>query len=68
MTKSLTLTEARAKNRLKNFVAQQEKLGMPAVDVREFDETLVGVIKPRQSKGRTSRSASSGSSTGKRTR
>jgi hypothetical protein len=61
----LTLREARETGRLKEFVRQQEALGIDNADKGEFDAIIKRAVTQPRSEGRTSRSASRGGSTGK---
>jgi hypothetical protein len=64
----LSLSAAIKKGQLDQFVAEQEAAGLGPIDRAEFDGAVSRVVKAQQSVGRTSRSASGGNSTGKRTR
>lgn len=64
----LTLQTALSEGRIEEFVAQQEARGIGPIDRAEFDVAVTKVIKARQSKDRTSRSASGGNSNGTKTR
>jgi hypothetical protein len=64
----LSLSEAIKKGQLDQFVAEQEAAGVGPIDRSEFDGAISRVIKAQQSIGRTSRSASGGNSSGRRTR
>ena len=64
----LTLAQAMKDGRLQEFIAQEEAQGRGPIDRPEFDRAASGLIKAPPPKDRTSRSASVGSSTGKRTR
>ena len=63
-----TLKETLSKNRLEEFIAQEEARGVGPVSRADFDALNVALIKAPQSRGRTSRSSSGGGSTGKKTR
>jgi hypothetical protein len=63
--KHLSLSDAQKQGRLADFVRQEEtRLGNGA-DPKEFEAALSSIIKPRQSKDQTSRSASRDGSRGK---
>lgn len=64
----LTLLEAKKSGRLKEFIAEQEAAGIGPIDRAEFDIAVGELIKARQSQDQTSRSASHGNSSGKKTR
>jgi hypothetical protein len=64
----ITLADAIKTGRLNEFVDQEEARGVGPAKRAELDRALAKVIKQRQSADRTSRSASRGGSTGKRTR
>jgi hypothetical protein len=64
----LTLAEAIKANKLSEFSAQEEARGIGPIDRAEFDGAVSKLIKERQLGDQTSRSASVGNSSGKRTR
>jgi hypothetical protein len=64
----LPLAKARETNRISEFVAQEEARGVGPIDRAEFDGAVTKVVKERPPKDRTSRSASGGNSSGKKTR
>lgn len=64
----LTLAKALKSGRLKEFIAQEEARGVGPAELAKLDHALAALIKSPRSKGQTSRSASGGGSTGKRTR
>lgn len=64
----ITLAEALKEGRLHEFVAQEEARGVGPAERGDLDRALEAVIRQPQSADRTSRSASRGGSTGKRTR
>jgi hypothetical protein len=68
----MTLTQAIRTGRLAEFIAQEEKRGIGAVDRAELDRVIHILatipIKPTRSTDRTSRFPSAGGLTGKRTR
>lgn len=64
----ITLAEALKEGRLHEFVAQEEARGVGPAGRDDLDRALGAVIRQPQSEDRTSRSASRGGSTGKRTR
>ena len=59
----LTLSEARKTGRLQEFIAQEEARGIGPAEKRDLDRLIATAVKPKQSKGRTSRSASDDGST-----
>jgi hypothetical protein len=65
---TLTLSAAIQTGRLEEFAAQEELRGVGPIDRAEFDGAVSGAIKAPPPKGRTSRSAYAGNSSGKRTR
>jgi hypothetical protein len=65
MADPLTLKRALESDRLDEFIREQEAAGVGPADKREVMNALEAVIKPRRSKGRTSRSSSRGGSSGK---
>jgi hypothetical protein len=64
----LPLAKALETNRISEFVAQEEARGIGPIDRADFDGAVERVIKAQRSEGRTSRSASGGNSSGKKTR
>ena len=58
MDKPLSLRQAIKTGQLGAFIDQEERRGVPPVDVAELDETLVVAIKPPRSEDQTSHSAS----------
>jgi hypothetical protein len=64
----LPLAKALETNRISEFVAQEEARGIGPIDRAEFDGAVAKVIKAQRSEDRTSRSASGGNSSGKKTR
>lgn len=64
----LTLAEAIKTNQLERFVQQEEARGVGPIDRAEFDTLLKKAATTPQSEDQTSRSASVGGSSGKRTR
>ena len=64
----ITLHEAIKTDRLEDFIQQEEARGIGPISRLELDQKIAALIKAPQSEGRTSRSPSAGSSTGKRTR
>jgi hypothetical protein len=64
----LSLSDARRFAQIDRFIDQEEARGIGPIDRAEFDGTVVKVLKARRSKGRTSRSASGGSSSETQTR
>jgi hypothetical protein len=65
MSDFLSLSEAVKTGRLSDFIAQEEARGVGPVSKAKLDRALACLIKPRQSKGRTSRSSSNGDPRGK---
>lgn len=63
----LTLSDAKRTGRLKEFIAEQEAAGTGPIDRAEFDALLSKVIKAPRLEDQTSRSASDGNSSGKKT-
>jgi hypothetical protein len=63
--KPLTLIEARKLGRLGDFITQAERQGIGPADMRDFDRVVATAVKPKRSKGRTSRSPSRDDSRGK---
>ncbi len=61
----LTLSKAIAEDRLDEFVRQQESVGVAPIPEAAFLSAASKVIKTSQQSDRTSRSPSSGGSTGK---
>ncbi len=62
----LSLSNALKTGRLNEFIAQEEARGIGPVDRRKLDAAIkILAIKPKQSKDRTSHSASRGGSNGK---
>lgn len=61
----LTLKKALEMNRLDDFVAQEEARGFDPIDRAELDAAIAKILTPPQSEDQTSRSPSSGGSTGK---
>ena len=62
----LTLSDAIKSGRLAEFAAQEEKRGVGPANKRKFNAAIKKLTTtPLQSKGRTSRSASRGGSSGK---
>jgi hypothetical protein len=64
----MTLAEALKSGRLAEFIQQEKERGIGPIAQAEFDGAIASIVKPKQSKGRTSRSASRGGSTGTKTR
>lgn len=64
----LSLSEAMKTGRLAEFVAQEEARGIGPANRADVDAALAKLIRQPQPANRTSRSASRGGSTGKRTR
>ena len=64
----LTLSDAIKSGRLQDFIAEQESASIGPIDRAGFDRAVAKVIKAPPPKGRTSRSASGGNSSGKKTR
>jgi hypothetical protein len=64
----LPLAKALKTNRISEFVAQEEARGIGPIDRAEFDGAVTKVVKGKRSEDRTSRSASDGNSSGKKTR
>ena len=64
----LTLAEAQKSGRLEEFIAEQEALSIGPIAFDAFKMLVAALIKEQPPKDRTSRSASGGNSTGKRTR
>lgn len=64
----ISLAEATVQGRLSEFIAQEEARGVGPAPKVELDAALSRLIKGEKSEDRTSRSASSDGSTGKRTR
>lgn len=64
-TQTLTLKKALELNRLADFVAQEETRGRGPIDRSELDAAIAKTLTPPQSEDQTSRSPSSGDSTGK---
>ena len=64
----LTLSEAQISDRLEEFIAEQEAKGVGPIEIDAFKALAAAFIKAPPPKDRTSRSASGGNSTGKRTR
>jgi hypothetical protein len=63
----MTLSEAVSGGRLPEFIAQEEARGIGPIDRAEFDGVVSELIKERRSEDQTSRSASDGNSSGKKT-
>jgi hypothetical protein len=63
----LPLAKALETNWISEFVTQEEARGIGPIDRAEFDGAVARVIKAKRSEDRTSRSASGGNSSGKRT-
>jgi hypothetical protein len=64
----MTLAEAVKTGRLREFIAEQEAAAIGPIGRAEFDHAASRLIKAPQPKDQTSRSASGGNSTGKKTR
>jgi hypothetical protein len=64
---SLSLSRSLKEGRLSEFVLQEEGRGIGPIDRAEFDGAVYAITGPLP-KDRTSRSASGGNSSGKRTR
>lgn len=64
----LSLAEALRDNRLSDFIAQEEARGVGPIDRAEFDTLAAALIKAPRPEDQTSRPASSGGSSGKKTR
>jgi len=64
----LTLRQAIDTDRLQEFIAQEEARCMGPIDRAEFDAAAAKVIKAPRLEDQTSRSASAGNSSGKKTR
>lgn len=54
----ITLSEAIRKNRLPEFVSQEEARGVGPINRADYEAAAAALIKAPQSKGRTSRSSS----------
>ena len=54
----LTLSEAVATGRLRDFVAQETRRGVGSADTNVFDQTVRRVVTEPKSEGQTSRSPS----------
>ena len=66
-TIKLSLNDARNRNRIDDFVAQEEALGIGPIDRTAFDGAVMKVIREPQSEDQTSHSACDGNSTGTKT-
>jgi hypothetical protein len=64
----LSLSEAKKTDRLEEFIAEQEAAGAGPIQIDAFRELAKSLIKAPPPKDQTSRSASGGNSSGKRTR
>lgn len=64
----LNLMLALGAGRLEEFIAQEEARGIGPIDRAEFDGAVDSLIKAPRLADQTSRSASGGNSTGKKTR
>ena len=65
---TITLSEAVKRDRLMDFIAQEEARGIGPASPVELDEALSRLIKGGQSEDQTSRSSSVDGSTGTKTR
>jgi hypothetical protein len=63
----LTLQTALATGRLSDFMVQEEGRGIGPIDRAEFENAAAKMIKAPRPKDQTSRSASGGNSSGKKT-
>lgn len=68
MTEYVSLSQALKEGRLEDFIKQQEAAGTGPAAEGEVLDAIAKVARSPQSADRTSRSASSDGSTGKRTR
>jgi hypothetical protein len=64
----LSLSEAIKNGQLDQFVAEQEAAGIGPIDRPEFNGAVSRLVKAPPPEDQTSRSASAGNSSGKRTR
>ena len=63
----ITLYKALMSKRIPEFIEQEEARGIGPIDRAAFDGAITGIIKEPRLEDRTSRSASAGNSSGKRT-
>jgi len=64
----ISLAEARKAGRIKEFVEQESQREIGRIDRAEFDGAVAELVRAPQSEDRTSRSASGGNSSEKKTR
>lgn len=65
---NLTLSEALKNGRLQEFIDEQERLKIPPVKAKDFENLVKRVVKAPPPQGQTSGSRARGGSSGKKTR